>query len=82
MVGDCLAGLGNCLISLDRFEEAEVALLEAHEIMTAWFGEYNDSQIGAVLREIVGLYEDWDRPEQAAAYRARLAAAKEPRDLG
>ena len=63
--------LGECLVSLERFDEAERMLTRSLEFF---------QQLGRVeaieetLARLVGLYEASGRPAEAADYRSRLAA--------
>jgi serine/threonine protein kinase len=62
-----------CLTGQKRYAEAEAALLEAHEILTAALGT-DHAQTLKVLPDLVGLYEAWDQPDKAAEWRSRLPA--------
>jgi len=62
--------LGEAVRDQGRFEEAEPLLKEAYERLRAERGEADSFTQGA-LDALVGLYEAWGRPEQAASYRAR-----------
>lgn len=66
--------LGACLAGLGRYREAEALLLASYPIVrdqTAASTTYNRD----LLARIVALYESWNRPEQAAEYRALWLAA-------
>ncbi|MCP3916466.1 MAG: serine/threonine protein kinase [bacterium] len=59
---------GVCLRDLERFDEARQSLTIAYESLRALGApEAND-----VVRELVGLYEVWEQPAEAARWRAKL----------
>lgn len=62
--------LGECLTVLGRYEEAELLLLESCSRLAPQEGEAND-QARSALDRIIALYEAWEKPEQAAEWRAR-----------
>lgn len=68
-VGIYLGLLGRLRIQLTRYAEAEAALLESHQILEASLGETHANTIG-MIRSLADLYDTWDKPEQAAKYRA------------
>ncbi len=59
---------GKCLLALRRFEEAEVKLLAAER------GLADPEGSAQVVQTLVALYEAWEKPEQAAEWRAKLLA--------
>ena len=61
--------LGECLILLRRYPEAESQLRESYEYLKAQYGEQNPSSVEA-RQHLVNLYEAWGKPEQAARFRA------------
>ncbi len=66
--------LGACLAGLGRYREAEDLLLASYPVVrdqTAASNTYTRD----LLARIVALYERWDKPEQAAEYRALWLAA-------
>jgi serine/threonine protein kinase/tetratricopeptide (TPR) repeat protein len=64
--------LGCCLTALQHFDQAEPLLLESYQALSAARGEsYRGTR--AALERLVNLYETWGRPEQASAWRAKLA---------
>jgi tetratricopeptide (TPR) repeat protein len=73
-VGEAEARLGECLARLERYSEAETLLKAAHGRLA---GAAGPPAPAAVVRravtELVALYEAWGKPEQAAAWRAKLA---------
>ena len=56
---------------LDRYEDAEVALVEAHETLTAARGSDFDRTI-SVTESLAELYDVWGKPDKAAEWRANL----------
>ena len=58
--------LGECLAKAGRFAEAEALLLAARTSVVA---SGNTSDLAAVDRRLVRLYEAWGKPEKAAHYR-------------
>ncbi|MCR9245163.1 MAG: serine/threonine-protein kinase [bacterium] len=65
---------GIALRKLDRFAEAETALLEAGKLMAAALGEKH-GRTRSNWQEMVTLYEAWGQPAKAKAWRDRLDAA-------
>jgi serine/threonine-protein kinase len=61
--------LGDCLVSLHRFAEAEPHLLSTLETLEHRRGFDAERQARLTRERVVHLYEAWGRPEQAAAYR-------------
>ena len=64
---------GACLHAGGRREEAEAQLLASLAGL-----ENKEASIASrrqALRRLVALYEDWNRPQDAARYRQQLAAA-------
>ena len=66
------ATLGGALRKLERYEQSEPILLEAHEILLAAVGE-DHPQTTRAARMLELLYEAWERPEDAAKWRAPSA---------
>ncbi len=69
--GVYLGGHGKCLTKLKRYDDAETALLEAYGVLEAALGAEHGRTIG-VIKSLAALYNAWDKPEQAANYRALL----------
>ncbi len=69
--------LGNCLIKLKRFREAEEQLLVAYAGLKTVRGEQHTYTRRTVGR-LIELYEAWGKPGQAAPYRT-LPQAEETR---
>ncbi|MCP5112765.1 MAG: tetratricopeptide repeat protein, partial [bacterium] len=65
------ANCASCLCRSGRYDEAEPLLLCAYEDAQAAHGRDHPWTHDA-LREVVGLYEAWGRPDQASQWRAKL----------
>jgi serine/threonine protein kinase/tetratricopeptide (TPR) repeat protein len=63
--------LGECLTALKRFPEAETLLTESYNDIKAGQGE-NSPRTTEAARRLAGLYEAWQKPDEAARYRALL----------
>lgn len=63
--------LGETLVSLRRYEEAETLLLEARRGLTE-MGRPAVPHLNATFRRLVALYLAWGKPASAAQYRAML----------
>jgi serine/threonine-protein kinase len=63
--------LGHGLAAMGRFSEGEPMVLEGYEGLRAGRGESHRATTAALGR-VVGLYEAWGRPEEAARYRGKL----------
>ncbi|MFQ5653146.1 MAG: tetratricopeptide repeat protein [Planctomycetota bacterium] len=71
--------LGAALAGLGRYEEAEPHLARGLQAIEADRGPSHHRTIQA-LERIVALYEAWQKPRRAAAYRTRLKAARAGRE--
>ena len=76
--GAILGGYGKTLTVLQRYEEAETALLEAHELITAGLGPQHE-RTTEQIESLIELYDAWHEAEpdqghdvQAADWRAKL----------
>jgi serine/threonine-protein kinase len=69
-VGLALRGRGSCLLKLERHDEAEAALLEAHAVLSQSVG--NHPQTRRTAERLVELYEAWDRPADAERWRGSV----------
>lgn len=67
---DAQAHLGECLTALRHFEEAETLLLASHEALNRRTAATAPGDRKRVRDLLATLYTVWDRPEQAARYRA------------
>ena len=65
---------GYALTAMDRLDEAEDTLLGAEEILVETLGP-TQFQTQRCRRLLVALYEQWDKPEEAAAWRAKCRTA-------
>ena len=74
-VGTTLAGLGQAYRKLGKFPESEAAFKRALDIQVKALGEDN-VVTQRTIKALAGLYTDWKRPAQAAAYTARLKPAE------
>jgi len=63
--------LGGCLVALQRFEEAELLLLESYRTLKAKRGD-KDKHTQQALNRMIKLYEAWGKPDKAGEYRAAL----------
>jgi serine/threonine protein kinase len=68
---NAMSMLGESLVGQGKFAEAEPQLLNGHAGITDQSAAPHARKTGA-LERIVRLYEAWERPEQAAAWRAKL----------
>jgi serine/threonine protein kinase/tetratricopeptide (TPR) repeat protein len=71
LTADCRNVYGGFLTGLARYEEAEALLRPAHRVLEEKLGRENARTVAAVER-LLKLYEAWDKPDQAAEYRAML----------
>jgi serine/threonine-protein kinase len=62
------SALGACLVARGRFREAEGFLLHGYEGLRVSRGESHERTVEA-RRRLVTLYEAWNRPDRAAAWR-------------
>jgi tetratricopeptide (TPR) repeat protein len=65
---------GACLKAAGRFEDAEAQLLESLAGLEAEATHLAYTR--QTLRRLIKLYEEWNRPTEAARYRRQLAAAQ------
>lgn len=66
--------LGACLAGQSRFEEAEPLVVNSYPVISSDRGTRHRRTIEACGR-IIELYDAWGKPQEAAAYRARLPIA-------
>ncbi len=66
-----LCGHGRCLVTLRRYDEAESVLQEGYQILEVALGADHERSIKAI-RSLADLYDAWAKPEQAAAWRAKV----------
>ncbi len=67
---------GRALAALERFDDAESALLEAHGILQTALGDEHE-QTKRVVGYLADLYDAWGKPDKAADWRAKLAETEE-----
>jgi hypothetical protein len=65
--------LGEFLTAEGRFREAEPFLFGSYESLKKSQAE-NSPRVRLALQRLVNLYEAWNKPEQAAPYRALLVS--------
>lgn len=63
--------LGECLGLLGRYGEAEPLLLQSYRLLSEKLGKEH-RRTKKSLKRIVALYEAWQKPGQAATYRAEM----------
>jgi serine/threonine protein kinase len=68
-------GMGELLIKQKKYAEAEPVLLRALEVRMKIFGEPH-LRTQRTIKDLGDLYEQWGKPAQAKAYRARLVPAE------
>ncbi len=79
-----LGGHGTSLLKLERYADAETALLEAHGILEAALGTAH-KRTRDVVRLLADLHDAWHEAEpdaghdaKAAGWRAKLPATSQP----
>jgi eukaryotic-like serine/threonine-protein kinase len=70
-VGVANSALGECLTTQKRFTEAEPLLVESYAALRSRLGQ-RDPRTAEALQRLVKLYDAWDKPAQAAQYRALI----------
>ena len=75
-LGAFLVGYGTTLTTLQRYEEAQTALLEAYEILKEARGPTAAYRVKAATA-LGELYEAWAKPAKAAEWRAKLPTEQE-----
>lgn len=63
--------LASCLAERGSFSEAEAILLRSHELVHSQRGEFALAT-RTMVRRLVTLYRQWDKPDRAAEYEALL----------
>jgi tetratricopeptide (TPR) repeat protein len=76
-VAVCMSRWGPCLVELGRYAEAEAPLREAYQRLGAT-EQAKGSLMATVIAGLVEVCEHTNRPEEAATWRARLAATSRP----
>jgi uncharacterized protein HemY len=77
-VAHVLTGMGECLTKQKKYPEAEPVLLRALGLRMKAFGE-TQVRTQRTIKDLGDLYEQWGKPAQSQAYRARLVPAETPR---
>ena len=70
--GNFIGKHGRALAALERFDDAESALLEAHGILQTALGDEH-GQTRRVVGYLADLYDTWGKPAKAAEWRAKMA---------
>ena len=68
--------LGACLTMLERYDEAEALLVDAHEQLTAHPPEDGETLTQQTLQRLVELYDAWEKPNYRSEYASLLAEAE------
>jgi tetratricopeptide (TPR) repeat protein len=76
-VGTTLTGLGQAYRKLGKFPESEAAFRRALDIQVKALGEDNVAT-QRTIKTLAGVYTEWKKPAQAAAYTARLKPTPAP----
>jgi hypothetical protein len=63
---------GLCLIALERFADAETALLEGQEILETALGPEHERTVEAISA-LIELYDAWHEAEPGKGYDAKAA---------
>ena len=71
-IAEAESALGACYAALSRFEQAEPLLLASYEALAENLGP-TDPRTQRALDDLIALYDVWNKPDQAGAYRARQA---------
>jgi non-specific serine/threonine protein kinase/serine/threonine-protein kinase len=72
---------GRSLTGLKRFEDAEQNLLKGYDILKAARRAADHQLTSDAVRALVDLYDAWDRPEDAARFRAMLPESEDAQDF-
>jgi serine/threonine protein kinase len=81
---DAMSLLGGALLGQGRHAEAEPSIVAAYEGMKAREAQITAQQklhLRKAAERVVHLYEGWGRPEEAAAWKARLGMPDLPADV-
>ncbi len=80
LLGNFLGKHGRALAALERFDEAESALLESHGILVAALSS-DHKQSSRVIGYLADLYDAWGKPELAAEYRPMLPVEQKTQEV-
>jgi serine/threonine protein kinase/tetratricopeptide (TPR) repeat protein len=74
------SGLGACLLGQKKYAEAEPLLLRGYQGLRQHEeripANFPEIRLTEALERLVQLYEEWDKPDEAAKWRKELEAAK------
>ena len=77
VAGECRIVYGQALAATGELVRAEEELLTAHEELLGGGVKEGEGPAGTAVLALVELYESWDRPQDAEAWRARLPAVQD-----
>jgi hypothetical protein len=81
---DAMSLLGGSLLGQGRYAEAEPLVISGYEGMKARESRITVAErfrLRAAAESIVRLYEEWSKPDQAAAWKAKLGVPNLPADV-
>jgi eukaryotic-like serine/threonine-protein kinase len=81
---DALALLGRSILDQRRYADAEKALVDGYEGMLARQARIplpQESHLREAAERLVRLYEDWNKPSEAAAWKAKVGMRDLPSDV-
>jgi tetratricopeptide (TPR) repeat protein len=67
--------LGECMVALGEYEDAERLLLDSHAVISTGWGDGN-LYTELARQRLVKLYEAWGRPDLASSWRASPASGR------
>ena len=77
-VADGRSILGAAMAGQRRFDDAEALLLEAHAALeTSLPANWRAKKLPPATQRLVDLYDAWDRPDDADAWRARIGTSED-----
>jgi tetratricopeptide (TPR) repeat protein len=68
LISSAASALGECLTAQKRYDDAESLLLKSYNELKAKLGN-QDKRTTEARQRLAKLYEDWNKPEQAAQFR-------------
>ena len=77
--GDCRDVYAAFLTDVARYEQAEALLLSAYPVLRDTLGSEN-VRTKRSLNHLVELYEAWEKPDEAARFRALLPEVDAPEE--
>lgn len=75
LLSSTISALGECLAAQGKFQEAEPLTIGSYEALKASQGEKSLNTLDALNRTIK-LYEQWNKPDEAERFRAKLSDAQ------